>query len=89
MQAGLFGGVSKDMLLEAIIAELRAMKTRSAFENGGDSPRLPQSNSSPIVLWRAPPLSFLLARDDDGANVPQPEHGFRKRPGWVPRNALK
>jgi hypothetical protein len=69
------------MLLEAIIAELWVMKTRSAYENGGNSPRLPQSNASPIVLWRVPLLSSLSARDYDGANARQPEHGFRKRPG--------
>ena len=77
------------MLLEAVIAELQVMKTRSAYENGGNSPRLPQSNSSPIVLWRVPLLSFLPAREDDGANDRQPEHDFQKHPGRVPRNASK
>ena len=48
------------------------MKTRSAHEDGGNStltPRLPQSNFSPTVLWRVPLLSSLPARDDDGANA--------------------
>ena len=77
------------MLLETIIAELWEMKTRLALEKGGNSPRLPQSTSSPIELWRVPLLSFLPAQEDDEANARQPEHGFRMRSGRVPKNALK
>jgi len=80
------------MPLEAIVAELRVMRTGWWDENGGwltgDSPRPPQFNSSPIMLLRVPLLSSPV-RDDNGANAFWPEHGFRKRPGRALKNASK
>ena len=65
---------------------------KKTFELGmraGDSPRLRQSNSFPIVLPQAPPLSFPLARDDDGANAHRLERDSQERPERALQNASR
>ena len=83
VQAGLFGRVWEDVLLESVVAELQAGGlARRGFVGWCVWTNLPQmqwSSSSPIESALAAPSSFLHAPDGDAASARRPERGALAR----------
>ena len=90
MQTGLVGGVREYVLLETVVAELRAQgKNEVGVLSQVDVPRLRRSSPSSIVSPRAV-LSFSLpALNADEASARRPEHDSPGHLARAPVSASK